>query len=613
MSRRIEQILKILAKEDRAVTAKEIALQLDVSEKTVREEILSHAESFEAKKINVISGKKGFRLINGNHPALELQGEEKVRIQHREHYILKKMLLREEYIKLEELAEEMYISMATLNRLFKKVKTTFQKYDIHVVSRPAYGVKIVGKEMDKRLCYIHSYEEIGEEHIDALLDDCSMKKEDYYLTMYFVQKAVDCYGGQLTDVGMKNLVLHLMYAIRRVKSGKYIEHVPMQFPVSKKEKNISRRIVEQLEKEYQIVLPPEEFDYICIHLIGKRSNMVHREIVISEETERLINEINEEIKHHLGHDFSDDFELFSMLSLHIEPMLSRAMYGLNLPNPILSEVKARLPKGFECAVIASELIRQKLSLTVSEEELGYLAIHYNLAIERKKEGCDKKFLLICGSGAGTARLLEKKIEMQFHAKPENIFLCGVSELKDMDMTDIDYVVSTVKLPYRLDRKVIYIDNILSDLTLSNDPEESRLSGLLKEQLIFLNSELSSQKEVIDFLCEKLKEAYGLDEGFKELVWKREKLSSTDIGNLVAIPHPYSMCTQQSILAICTLKKAIVWNKRKVKYIFMLSFSKTDIHAGHDISEALMSLLMDPKWILQLDRIKTSDQLKAIMK
>lgn len=619
MNNRIGQILRILVSEDRYFTAREIALKLELSEKTIREEIQLFSDSLEENGIDIIAGRNGFKLGSKQYSEcfknrIQTMDAEGMLKQSREHYMLRKLLLNEGYIKLEDMADEMYLSSATINRLFKRVKKILSAYAIRVVSRPASGIRIEGRELDKRLCYIHSYDTYeSQESIDDVMKDCCMEKTDYYMIMYIVQKAIEKHDVQLTDTGLRNLVIHLVYAISRVKKGNYIEQLPLKFHVSINEEDISKMIVENIEKEYQIIMPPTEFDYVCIHLIGKRLNTGNDAIVISKDTEVLINDINTEVKNHFGYDFTNDFELFSMLSLHIEPMLSRALYGLKMPNPILKEIKVKLPKGFECAVIASNLIEKTFNLRLADEELGYLAIHYNLAIERIHEEQNKKFLLICGSGVGTAKLLEKKIEKQFHAKSENITICGVSQVKNMDLRDIDYIVSTVKLPFRLHKKVIYIDNVLSDIQIPAYQCENDFKSLLKDDFIFLNRCFQTKHEVIDFLSERLIAEYKLNNEFKDLIWKRENLSPTEIGNLVALPHPYSLCTDQTVFAICTLKKAILWNKRKVKYIFMISFSKKDLDISHDINEKLLSLIMNPNWISQLDGVKTIEQLKLIIK
>ena len=65
-----------------------------------------------------------------------------------------------------------------------------------------------------------------------------------------------------------------------------------------------------------------------------------------------------------------------------------------------------------------------------------------------------------------------------------------------------------------------------------------LSKLTSEQLITLNSDLSSKDEIIKFLVSKLYQAGKIsnEEDFYQAVLERESLTPTGIDNGLAIPH-----------------------------------------------------------------------------
>lgn len=530
----------------------------------------------------------------------------------RERYVLKRILLNDKYTKLENLADELFVSIPTINRIFKNVKEILSAYKLKVISRPGYGVSVLGDEMNRRLCYVHCLSQISNENIEVTAEQCNMEKEDFYYIDYVIRKSLDFYEYDLTETGIKNLTVHLMYSITRMKKGCFIERAQLSRPVSDKETKIVEMIIHSLEKEYQLVFPAAEINYIQIHLLSKRANLGDDPAEFPMEITGIIHCINSRIKKILGYDLQNDLELFAMLALHIEPMLSRIKFGINMPNPVLSEVKAECPAGYECAVIAAEYLKENHGLPVSDDELGYLSLHYNLAIDRLKDNsAGGKILAVCGSGVGTARILQRKIENKFRISRDNIAICSVRKLKTMDLSEYSFIVSSVKIPDSVEKRVIYVDDILSDFSLDANPQRMLLRGLLDNRVIFLNQNFKSRKEVLDFLCMKIMETYTLGEEFRELVWKREELSSTDIGRLVAIPHAFSICTDSTIFALCTLKKAIRWKQRKVKYIFLVSFGKDDLENSHEVNEQLMELLMDPKWIALLDAADSFEDLEKI--
>ncbi len=530
----------------------------------------------------------------------------------REKFVLKRLLLREEYVKLEELADELYISIPTMNRVFKKVKEILIAHKLTVISRPGYGVKIEGNEMDKRICYVHCLPALTQENKAATVCQYGMTEEDFYFVDFAIRRAIENFGYDLTETGIDNLIIHMLYAVSRVRDGNYVEDAQLTRPPSETERKMAEAIIKEIEEEFHLKFPAGETDYLVVQLRSKRSNLGGSQALIPEKVRNLIDGINQEILCHQGFDFSQDEELISMLALHLEPMLSRIRYGLQLPNPVLDEMKMGTPLAYECAVIAAQYIKEKENLTVSDDELGYLALHYSLALERFNEkNPRRKFLIVCGTGMGTAKMAQKRMEKKFSIPEENIELCSLNALPKKDLGEYEYIVSTVKIPFNVGRKVVYVSDILSDFTEDMMQAGIQISDYIDEELVFLKKDFSTREEVLYFLCDQISEKERLDFDLYELVWKRECLSSTDIGNLVAIPHPFSMCTDKTVMAVCTLKKAIVWNQRKVKVVFLISFCRDDMNWNHDFNEKLMYLIMDNKFISMLEGAEDAAQLKKL--
>lgn len=618
MKSRIGNIVEILLKENKICTAKEISLKIDVSEKTVREEIARYCDEQRKYPVKINMQKGGYEILPYELPKedilcfLQKMDEMASSRNDREQYILKKILLNE-HTKLESLADELFISIPTINRDFKNVKNILSAYHLKITSKPGYGVSVSGDEMDRRLCYVHCLSQISDKNVALIAEQCGMKEEDFYHIDYVIRRTLDTCEYELTETGIKNLTIHLMYAITRMKKGCFIERTKLNYPVSEKETEIAEMIISDLEEEHHLTFPATEIDYVRIHLLSKRANLESDSNEISPEIVNIIYCINSRIKDILGYDLQSDLELLAMLALHIEPMLSRIKFGINMPNPVLKEVKAECPAGYECAVIAAEYFRENYNLSVSDDELGYLSLHYNLAVDRIRDSrSGRKILVVCGSGAGTARVLQRKLENRFQISRDNIVLCSIRKLRTMDLSDYSFIVSSVKIPFTVEKKVIYIDDILSDISIDSNPGQAMLRDFVDDRLVFLNQNFKTRKEIIDFLCSRIMDIYGLDEEFKELVCKREELSSTDIGNFVAIPHAFSICTDSTVFALCTLKKAIHWKQRKVKYIFLVSFGKNDLEKSHDVNERLMALLMDSKWISLLDAVNTIEDFKNIL-
>lgn len=107
-----------------------------------------------------------------------------------------------------------------------------------------------------------------------------------------------------------------------------------------------------------------------------------------------------------------------------------------------------------------------------------------------------------------------------------------------------------------------------------------LSKLTSEQLITLNSDLSSKDEIIKFLVSKLYQAGKIsnEEDFYQAVLERESLTPTGIDNGLAIPHGKDGVVREAAFAVVTLKKPVKdWEMllkvTKYNMFFYLQFPK----------------------------------------
>ena len=83
-----------------------------------------------------------------------------------------------------------------------------------------------------------------------------------------------------------------------------------------------------------------------------------------------------------------------------------------------------------------------------------------------------------------------------------------------------------------------------------------LSKLTSEQLITLNSDLSSKDEIIKFLVSKLYQAGKIsnEEDFYQAVLERESLTPTGIDNGLAIPHGKDGVVREGSFCGCNFKE-----------------------------------------------------------
>lgn len=88
---------------------------------------------------------------------------------------------------------------------------------------------------------------------------------------------------------------------------------------------------------------------------------------------------------------------------------------------------------------------------------------------------------------------------------------------------------------------------------------------------------------------------------KMSIFEREEMSSTSIGDLVAIPHPiYNECGT-SFISILILNKPIIWDDLFVQVVFLLNVEKGKMN------------LWEPMFLKLYNYIKLKNGVNSILK
>lgn len=529
-------------------------------------------------------------------------------------YIVTRLLRVGGFVRIEQMADELFVSRATVDRLMPEIKSILEEYHLQIVTRPKYGVCIQGSEIKKRLCYAHCASSIPSENQEELTRKVQL----------IVLDVVKRHDLVINDINLYNLIRHCIIAILRIASGNQLtEDQPLAFdgPVEK-ERQAAQELVTRFEAAFGVEIPQGEEQYITMHLLGKR--ILRQPQTLTTETLDCIDHVLEEIRREKGLDLSGDVELYTALALHTQPLLSRLRFGLKQDNPILQDIKRDMPQAYELAVCAVNVIRRDLSLDMSEDETGYLALHFTVALEKRENaGNDWKVLVVCASGQGTAKLICHRLVERYHFKRENLILTSAFELENQNFDNILCIFTTVPL-----FKTYPVPTVMVDLAM-NGPTQSRLdefmrsatrpgrpSALPQNTLIFPERVFSSKEEALDFLCAQMEDAFAFpgEKGlFTAQVKQREELSSTEVGNQVAVPHPYGYRGQTGAVAFLSLKKAIPWKYGPVRLVILLAIPESSAEMN-SLMDSLTQLVTNEETVRHLTKDLSRETLeKSLLK
>lgn len=524
------------------------------------------------------------------------------------------------YLTAEDLCEQLFISRSKLTTLLKELRRILNQYRLRLASKAHYGMRIEGSELNFRRFIASYYVQDGIlENGNHSHDPISVEERDrvYHDILMIVQEQLKLVNYTMPIAIQKNLVNHLVIMLRRSSAGRSIELSPSVAitEVNGREVQLATCIIRQIEKVYLISVLPGEIDYIAMHLVGKKVLTTNDTKRISPEINQLVADILQKIYDNKKIDLLQDFDLRMMLALHLVPLLSRIRYGIELKNPILDEVKVESVAGYDLAIICGQMINENYHTILSDHELSYFAIHFDVALHKKQEQIDKKdVLIICASGRASAQLLKIKFEQLFTKYLSSISVCDVSDIPDNPNEDYDYIFTTIKLPedVRLSVPVFEFSFFLDDLSIKKIEsvlmKKNEVLQYFSKELFVDCLDLPNRQRILDEMIRTIEKVKKVPKEFGELVWERERFLGTDLVTNIAFPHPSRVVTDETFIAVALLKEGIIWEQRRVKIVILVSISKDDSELYKPLLEKIVGVMTSPERVNNILRQRTFESL-----
>jgi lichenan operon transcriptional antiterminator len=630
---RQKQIINILISKNKIVKGEDLCTTIGVSSRTIRSDIKELNDILKKHGAFVLSEKgKGYSIEITNkkdfQQFLELIKEDEkgnyinLTIKERAEYIIMKLLLNEinglDGITQIDLADELFISLSSLKNDVKLSKTILSEIKLDIVKNKNKGIIISGKEDDIRKCisiylkynnkiFFNKFKKIFEEKLgnDSLLIIENILKDNILK-----------YKLRLTDIAFNNLLNLTYIMVIRSIMGKYTNYTEEIISLLNKESKIeiAKNICSDLEGKLEIKLGKYGVYYITQYIIS--SNLIVKEIdkyklTNEEANSNLINEILKEIYHVYYIDLSKDEILRTFLGGHLRAAINRAKYEIEIENSMLSIIKNNYPFAFEIGVLANKIIRKSIGISLSEDDIGFLTLHFAASLERIKgnKGKVKRVILVCTTGVGTSLLLKVKLEDRFKDKLEIVDTIPWYEFNKNLFENIDLIITTIPLTIESE-KVITVKNLLDkdevklieENLYNTNSSNKNILDIFKEELFIKSVDSSNKYDVLERMTNHLIHLNYIKENVKDEIFKREELASTEIGDLVAVPHTMQDGIEKSFISVAILKKAITWEKEKVQIIFMVGIAKKDQQLLKSILEQIYKKIIDSDLILELIKV-----------
>ena len=571
-------------------TSEELGELMGVSSKTVRTMVKTikpvlaeNGADIEAKS------RRGFRLVVTDRQRFEAllhpEGRERKFLpntgEERVYYLLVMLLSQVDYIKLEDIADELYVSKYTVTGDLHRVEVLLGEYSLEILRRPNYGIRVTGRETDIRNCMAH----VLGKHSSMMPDGGEGYRRMTVEVARLLLETVQMFDLHFSEFSFRNITNMICASLHRMlqRCIVVISREDTKQDLSDRTLRVADYLSSSLQECFGVPFPESEKVFLALNIAGKcnysSTSMNDQNVVVDPALNTLTENMLLSIYDAFKLDFRENFLLRMNLEQHLVAMDIRLRYNMPVENPLSKDVQKQYPLAYALAEQASIPLNRAYQTTISDDEIAYLAFIIQLALEQEKSGFSKKnILVVCVAGMASARLIGYRLKEEYSKYVDQIYVCDYYRLDLFDLSQVDYIFTSLPIRKKVNIPIVQVDDFFDTVgarvvrSILENCSADFLMNYYRQDLFFPHLSGRSKEEAIANLCEQVHKVVPLPDGFYESVLQREELARTDFCPLVAFPHAYRVVSEETFVAVGILDEPIHWVKNDVQVLLLISIS-----------------------------------------
>lgn len=629
VSKRKQLIIKHLLENEKPVTSDELAKLAGITSRTIKTEIKELSRILEDCGAHLICTRGVGYQLECKDSKVQGTVRELVEYADQEHYevpktqperisyIIKKLLMLDYYIKLDDLSEEMYISRSSLNLDMKEVRKHLKRFRLDITHLPGKGILLEGDEISKRKCICEYFFQHDSNDFmtndDVMFSSINNQKEIRFIKEMLVS-VLNEYMINFSDLSIQNMVIHIFISLRRCRFYSYIQidDAWKQKMVDSSEFLAARKLKEQLEKQFRLSLPEDEIFYYAMHIRSKRILEGKYALRDTQLTRAVLKQIFDDIEavYHLH--FHDDQELNSFLSLHIPAMVERIQSRFEMRNSLLHDTIRHYPLAVSITLRAKTILEEAYAITIDHNEFAYLVLYFNLALTRHAPKTKKRLVLFCGRGRPETILMLNELNEKFGALIERVDVLDIQDIESSRFNEHDIIISTVPLPVLACGDTILVRTSIQDYSNeiyralnSEKLPDVDFRSLLKPDYFSTGCDAHDKEEAYEQITVEMR-ARGISEPYIE-AFQKTRSSCSELGNNCVLIHCHQGDTAP-FLFCKVLKRPILWDWMNVQAVFVANLDVCDELHLRSIYHTLGVWFDQPHYIRSLIQLQNYERL-----
>lgn len=474
----------------------------------------------------------------------------------RKNSIINSLLKESDYVSIDQISDEIGLDKRVINHTLNDLKDHLKLYTATVDNKRGKGLKLNFNNEAFALLLLRNIYQSNRQYIDAenfksnknMLSDLSLEK------------------GLVSQIAL-NMTVLMQWRKKHEKITDYISEFNSLWDVKNKKiielkEVFSNIFVDLTDSEVTFLLSPlnlSKNQYLDNNLVDK----------YFKENEKFIHGSLE--KSIVNYGLKTDV-VYDRIKWHVLFLINRGILREKTNEVLPKDISEKYPVAFEFALSLTKIIENKFNIKININEINYLVLYFETAIENLTEKNKDNTLRLALIGKYRSSVKDF-IVGQFKDILPN---CEVNSFKTAEEIDTDkkylFILSQHPFKYKnvpvVNTNILFRKDALSIVIAIALIQEYIEEG--KATIIRYDLFNTSYYELVQELVNNLVDDQELLPDFYEKWTKREKKSNNVISNGIAIPHAVdSSGKKRVLLSFGIVKEKAVYNKTRLKLVFLI--------------------------------------------
>lgn len=459
-------------------------------------------------------------------------------------YALSRLIRADRPVLTEDLAREMSIGRSTAIVDLARLREEASTYGISVIGRPHAGLELHADEFALRLFILdRHYETVysGYPLDDDLTDPLDVGVHDFQLGVQTAEEVRRWYTVLLD----------------RVLTGHALDHLPDEYRqvADLPAHAFGEQVAQAVTGTIQVDLHPAEAVFLALPVAGMHTPRDETRLArfpAPTEINNLVQSILDAISSEMDIRIPPTALLKEFVH-HLTFMVNRLRFRVRGAERGTADLRDVYPVAFRMATIAARIIERELGLTITDDELGFVASYFQVFLEERRSSSTPAYrvAIVTEVGRVSARLVQLQLA-KILAETSQYTLLSLDEAFPETLDTFDLIVSTTSAPLSTSSAMIQLAEVFdSDELLGHinrlrfdrqapiplgASSRSLLASLLdRDRFISLDPD-RGYRENLETMIDRLIELGLTDEEFRVRLHERELRATMALDPHIAFPH-----------------------------------------------------------------------------